>query len=456
MFHFPDTDELAPLAASRNKENGQTLLKAEISTSFYWCVLSMRTFTRLRLLLLWPSHPPVPARATVTLNLFFQVVPVLSLPIAVAEADPRTNHAHGSQVGQGVEARSPEQTEQGALATNAFNAGAISCREVVLKAVPATPAATAAAAVAAGSVSSQPRRLGGGVRVHRSANGHHPDKAVSCDQTSSEQRQGSPERPDGVDGCGGGDRSCRGGSGGSGDGSVIASTAAASLEERTVLVAESPGQLGIGGKVWDSAFVLCDYLAKAPASIILSAAAAATAAAVDAAPARTTSTSPKTSARTAAGTDEELTCFASVGGASGLGVAAGSSIDDDQAEQEESLRQGGTGERLSASNPGCLSVSACSSADGSVPRGDGAEEGGGGDGGGGKGASTPAKGQLQGACVASARGIVEGRRVLELGAGTGLVSVCCALLGASAVVATDFDVRFPRRWRCSRVVCAAL
>ncbi|CAM9948203.1 unnamed protein product [Choristocarpus tenellus] len=34
---------------------------------------------------------------------------------------------------------------------------------------------------------------------------------------------------------------------------------------------------------------------------------------------------------------------------------------------------------------------------------------------------------------------LKGVRVLELGAGTGLVSLCCSLLGASSVLATDFE-----------------
>ncbi|CAM9640677.1 unnamed protein product, partial [Laminaria digitata] len=69
-----------------------------------------------------------------------RVVPVLSLPIAVSEADPRTQHTRDTQFAPGVEVLSTEQTEQteqSALATSAFNAGAINCREVVFRVVPA-------------------------------------------------------------------------------------------------------------------------------------------------------------------------------------------------------------------------------------------------------------------------------------------------------------------------------
>lgn len=347
---------------------------------------------------------------------------MLSLPIAVSEAYASTKHTPRSQVGQGAGIRSPEHR---ALAANAFDAGAIGCREVVFKSAPA----------ATGAVSSRHRRLAG-VRGNSRGRGH--SGRAPCRRTSKEDRQGFRERSEVVGGCGG-DHHCRGGDDSNGScRSDADGHTDKSLEERTVLVAESPGQLGIGGKVWDSAFVLCDYLAKAPASATFAAAAASAATvAADAAAAavvgatttaRPQSISPVASPPIATGSnDDEMTCLASVEGGRALGAAGGGHVND-QAKQK-SLRLEESGRRQGASLTAC-------SASGSDHREDDAEEGGAVA----ESAATSADPQLRG--TQFARRIIEGRRVLELGAGTGLVSVCCALLGASAVVATDFDVRF--------------
>lgn len=152
---------------------------------------------------------------------------------------------------------------------------------------------------------------------------------------------------------------------------------------REVLVAESPGQLGISGKVWDSAFVLCDYLAEAPAAA---------------------------AARPSCDTAHPV-----------LGIPHAS----DQLENGDCATL--TEERRE------LLTRIDSDADRAY------------DSRGGPASDAGDANSLNGDhCIAGESGIrrklMERKRVLELGAGTGLVSICCALLGASAVVATDFEV----------------
>lgn len=195
------------------------------------------------------------------------------------------------------------QSEGSALAADALSAGAVNCRETAIPVVMPTVAPGAARCSSGGHVEGR--------------NG--ADCCLLANGTSS------------------------------GDGRGCSDDAFMALE-KMILVAESPGQLGIGGKVWDSAFVLCEYLAYTRA---------ASAVAASGPHPHECSTSPSSE-------DQAL-------------VACHASTED----------------------------------------------------------SSAGEGQA---------GLVEGRRVLELGAGTGLVSLCCALLGASAVLATDFEVGC-REWQ---------
>lgn len=174
---------------------------------------------------------------------------------------------------------------------------------------------------------------------------------------------------------------------------------------RTILVAESPGQLGISGKVWDSAFVLCDYLAHARASALAL---------------QHTAFSPKLSS----GSTRDAVDYAGNNGLVGLCAATrersrgGGSLGGIDPKGLVGGRVEAAGDLVASCHHGARSHESCAL-------------------GGCK------KARLEQDTVSAGgreRGLLEGRRVLELGAGTGLVSMCCALLGASEVVATDFEV----------------
>lgn len=281
--------------------------------------------------------------------------------------------------------------EQRALAENAFRAGAVSCREVTVP---------IAGAVAPATGTSEQQRWGdtcdNGDGRMRDPSGTGKRSAVDSNGSSM---------------CGGDNSKCGGGGGGDDESSVF-------VEERVVLVAESPGQLGIGGKVWDSAFVLCEFLAKAQASC----------AADDECPPTGPNGYPSAGSMPSGANG----CFSrSSGGDVKEAAAAGTkervlmeSSTEELDERSRVTATNGTGRATAGVNGDCSTIEpAKGNAECHV-------------------LVTPSVFGPSSSCLEgrSARGLVQGRRVLELGAGTGLVSVCCALLGASAVVATDFQV----------------
>lgn len=347
-----DTCKACTSNSSARDSAAHTIFILNKGLTFSW------TYTECILVFL-PSFSPSFLLAPVNDRIACQVVPVLSLPIRVSSVDdPLQNN---SAALSNEDKHKESATEHRALAASAFSAGALSCREAILPLSRVT------------GVASSRRRSHSWVDpcgccrdheathstegAHAADNLRHPGQsccAISADYSlkgQSEHVKAFESVPRGGNGDGDGDDDC--------DcvhnDSVSDEKRNAVLEERVVLVAESPGQLGIGGKVWDSAFVLCEYLAQAGYTSCTSAA--------------------------------DRLCL------------AGSNRVD-----------------LSASLPNGNEKATRAAADATLPE-------------------SPTR------CAQStASGLVNGRRVLELGAGTGLVSVCCALLGASAVMATDFEV----------------
>lgn len=219
------------------------------------------------------------------------------------------------------------------------------------------------------------------------------------------------------------------GVGGNDRGISFSRTAKQEADQVVVLAAESPGQLGIGGKVWDSAFVLCDFLADAPAST-------AAPAVTRPPPFRPDPGVLPSETKTVVSMDGRIRPHTANGTA---GVASPpreeeapenrevSRASPAEATVEKPLLPNGSGsivagriepEQLRAKEDGAAREKETVA---TMP-------------------DTWSARRRRGRRGWSVGGLVEGRRVLELGAGTGLVSICCGLLGASAVVATDFKV----------------
>lgn len=322
------------------------------------------------------------------------MVPVLSLPIAITRHRGNGGETHGESGTMG-------RTEPTDLTPSAFCTGATNCREAAVPMLdsavlpPAASASASASATFPACITAQSLPIDpstGG--VPRGRNACNPSEA-----------RGDHE----------GQRVTRGNDASQGPGSH-ANCNAVKAKERMVLVAESPGQLGIGGKVWDSAFVLCDFLAKTRASAL---------------------------------SRDSSDCSCS--------IPVGNIPTEDQAtirnksQAQISWQVEGRMEPFDVSGvleSGPNTILTTPKSVGSVcsVHGIGSE-----------GIDKKSLGQsstqpvqpiqpiqpiqpLLGEGEGREKGIVEGRRVLELGAGTGLVSICCALLGASAVVATDFEV----------------
>lgn len=326
-------------------------------------------------------------------------MPVLSLPIAVSELETQSRDPTTPRASEKAQSRLAEQRF---LALRAFRAGAVSCREVSI------PVATTVGALMNGR--RQPRGAScgghGGSLIAGGIDASGPERWHD-DGTGAVMDGPDPGRDcDGAKGC------CRDGCNsddGNDDGGF-------SLAERIMLVAEAPGQLGIGGKVWDSAFVLCDYLAKAPAS----ACAVSCISRGKSYPVGTTAAGATNGEKAPVPPDGR-------GAQSAGGVAdevrVGETPPQDELGQRPTKRALHGARDSYAGDSGRFEKKQGCCAEGAV---EGAQ------------ATNEVKHLLP--SRRNVRGLVDGKRVLELGAGTGLVSVCCALLGASAVVATDFEV----------------
>lgn len=324
------------------------------------------------------------------------MVPVLSLPIAVHEVgegtgtyreDPTTAMGNGG---------SPAVTEQTTLAVDASKAGAIGCREAVVP-VARTPTFSSVISRWQGE---RPDRSCGVVSDLFSA-----ASASDCSGNNGDSLGSFGEYSDGC-GCGhanGDDRT----------------------KEVVVLVAESPGQLGISGKVWDSAFVLCDYLATTPASVA-DASAATTAAVVKMV--------------TAPPSSDILDRGSCANG--GHATSRGHGAMEVTTRALKFLQISGTARSLPTGVGDVSANGSAATGEPSVEHTLGDDEGG----------VTNTAAAHSPSFMGS---LVHGKRVLELGAGTGLVSICCSLLGATAVVATDFEVSVFRFAASSRALLFA-
>lgn len=332
------------------------------------------------------------------------MVPVLSLPIAVFEAKPHLPEITERPSVEGKPWGSFRLAEQRALAASAFNAGAVTCREAC---IPVTVATSRDFAV---DTTQMDRWRRSDECCHRGS-----DQAAAGREDSLEKccKRNYPDanQLDGSD-----DHSFENeSSGNAGSGSSCACLGSKggnlSLEERIVLVAESPGQLGIGGKVWDSAFVLCDYLAKTQASASFPPPVLPNACDGAAATKRKTMPIPANNGDAVNGTmssgtclkkkDEAKECLRAEPISTSRDESAQGSVEFPSHLQEDKRHNSGQADQHTMETTSSN--------------------------------TSPGWGL-------AVRGLVHGKRVLELGAGTGLVSVCCALLGASAVVATDFEV----------------
>lgn len=310
------------------------------------------------------------------------MVPVLSLPIAITRNNGNESEAHGESGTMG-------RTEPSDLTSSAFCTGATNCREAavpVLDSAAMLPAASASATLPACiSAQSLPTEPSTGA-LPRGRSACNPSEA--CGDYEGQRVTRGIDASQGPGNHG----NCNG----------------VKAEERMVLVAESPGQLGIGGKVWDSAFVLCDFLAKTRASAL-------------------------------SRDSSDYSCSIPLGNIPTEGQEAIRNESQAQISWQGECRRGpfdvsdvlGSGLNTILTTPGSV---------GSVCSGHGIGSEGTGKKSLGQSSTQPVQPKQPLFGEGKEKGIVEGRRVLELGAGTGLVSICCALLGASAVVATDFEV----------------